>query len=256
MIKFFRKIRQNLLMENKTSKYFKYAIGEIVLVVIGILIALQINNWNDRRIAKENALAVTKRLLTETRNNKKELTSYILRVEKAKKCAFQLLKSFGKDYQKHDEFLIDSLLLGTYYVYNFDFNTAVFDKVLSSGELSNIENDNIEVIMYQIKTLQKGYETTEKLLVQHLNENVSPFWRDKISMRQIDSRFSVSGKLIGDSQLEKIDNRAILSNRVFENIIDDSYYILNSLDRRYKELNDKLTILIKKLEQTTENKND
>ena len=47
MIKFFRKIRQNLLMENKTGKYFKYAIGEIVLVVIGIFIALSINNWND-----------------------------------------------------------------------------------------------------------------------------------------------------------------------------------------------------------------
>lgn len=50
MIKFFRKIRQSLLMENKTGKYFKYAIGEIVLVVIGILIALQINNWNQNRI--------------------------------------------------------------------------------------------------------------------------------------------------------------------------------------------------------------
>ena len=48
MIKFFRKIRQNLLMENKTGKYFKYAIGEIVLVVIGILIALQINTWNQK----------------------------------------------------------------------------------------------------------------------------------------------------------------------------------------------------------------
>lgn len=46
MIKFFQKIRQNSLMENKTGKYLKYAIGEIVLVVIGILIALQINNWN------------------------------------------------------------------------------------------------------------------------------------------------------------------------------------------------------------------
>ena len=49
MIKFFRKIRQNLLMENRTGKYFKYAIGEIVLVVIGILIALQINNWNENQ---------------------------------------------------------------------------------------------------------------------------------------------------------------------------------------------------------------
>ena len=54
MIKFFRHIRQNLLMENKTSRYFKYAIGEIILVVIGILIALQINNWNEKRkIEKE-----------------------------------------------------------------------------------------------------------------------------------------------------------------------------------------------------------
>jgi Family of unknown function (DUF6090) len=49
MIKFFRKIRQNLLMENKTGKYIKYAIGEILLVVIGILIALSINNWNEDR---------------------------------------------------------------------------------------------------------------------------------------------------------------------------------------------------------------
>ena len=56
MIKFFRKIRYNLMSENKTGKpalpagrYFKYAVGEIILVVIGILIALQINNWNENR---------------------------------------------------------------------------------------------------------------------------------------------------------------------------------------------------------------
>jgi len=49
MIKFFRKIRQNMIKENRTSKYLLYAIGEIVLVVIGILIALSINNWNEQR---------------------------------------------------------------------------------------------------------------------------------------------------------------------------------------------------------------
>ena len=47
MIKFFRRIRQQLLTENKLGKYLLYAIGEIVLVVIGILIALSINNWNE-----------------------------------------------------------------------------------------------------------------------------------------------------------------------------------------------------------------
>ncbi len=52
MIKFFRKIRQRLLAENKFNKYLIYAIGEIILVVIGILIALQINNWNERNKTK------------------------------------------------------------------------------------------------------------------------------------------------------------------------------------------------------------
>ena len=54
MIKFFRKIRQKLLSENKFSKYLIYAIGEIILVVIGILIAIQINEWNrDRKLYQE-----------------------------------------------------------------------------------------------------------------------------------------------------------------------------------------------------------
>ena len=60
MIKFFRKIRQNLLSERKTAKYFKYALGEIILVVIGILIALQINNWNENRknLINEKAILI------------------------------------------------------------------------------------------------------------------------------------------------------------------------------------------------------
>ena len=73
MIKFFRKIRQNLLSEGKTGKYLKYAIGEIVLVVIGILIALQINNWNENRKATivENNLVLT--VIAELKSVKKEL---------------------------------------------------------------------------------------------------------------------------------------------------------------------------------------
>ena len=65
MIKIFRKIRQNLIMENKTSKYFKYAIGEIILVVIGILIALQINNWNEGKKAKEKEHQVLTEIISD-----------------------------------------------------------------------------------------------------------------------------------------------------------------------------------------------
>jgi len=65
MIKFFRKTRQQLLNENKTSKYLKYAIGEIVLVVLGILIALSINTWNNERITKGTEIAYIDRLINE-----------------------------------------------------------------------------------------------------------------------------------------------------------------------------------------------
>ena len=65
MIKFFRKIRYDLMEKNKTGKYLKYAIGEIILVVIGILIALSINNWNENR--KTNLLEM--KILKEVSDN-------------------------------------------------------------------------------------------------------------------------------------------------------------------------------------------
>jgi len=65
MLKFFRNIRQNLLTEGKTGKYLKYAIGEIVLVVIGILIALQINNWNEERKLKATTDVYVERLIND-----------------------------------------------------------------------------------------------------------------------------------------------------------------------------------------------
>jgi len=71
MIKFFRHIRKSLLMENKTGKYFKYAIGEIILVVIGILIALSINNWNEKR---QNKLKVGNLLQKIQKNIKADLS--------------------------------------------------------------------------------------------------------------------------------------------------------------------------------------
>ena len=65
MIKFFRHIRQRMIKENRISKYLLYAIGEIILVVIGILIALQINNWSTDQKNREKEID----LLTEMRQN-------------------------------------------------------------------------------------------------------------------------------------------------------------------------------------------
>lgn len=79
MIKFFRKIRQNMIKENKISKYMLYAIGEIILVVIGILIALQINNWNEKRLNENKIISILKEVQNDLKEDilkSKELFSY------------------------------------------------------------------------------------------------------------------------------------------------------------------------------------
>jgi len=69
MIKFFRQIRQNLLSEDKTGKYLKYATGEIVLVVIGILIALQLNNANEKSKLNLQGKIYTQSLIAELKSD-------------------------------------------------------------------------------------------------------------------------------------------------------------------------------------------
>lgn len=85
MTKLFRNIRQNLLAEGKTSKYFKYAIGEIILVVIRILIALQINNWNEKRKQNRNLREVYSNLLLDI---KSDSISYIQNLKELKDIDF------------------------------------------------------------------------------------------------------------------------------------------------------------------------
>lgn len=98
MLKFFRKIRQRLLSEDRFSKYFLYALGEIVLVVIGILIALQVNTWNENRKDNDLELKLLKSLQKDLETDltnislKIELDSLIAQTNKA------LVRSFKNDH--------------------------------------------------------------------------------------------------------------------------------------------------------------
>ncbi len=78
MIKFFRKIRQNLLMENKTGRYLKYAFGEIILVVVGILIALQLNAWKEENTENK----IVKQFISSLVEDLKSDTTSIRQIQK------------------------------------------------------------------------------------------------------------------------------------------------------------------------------
>lgn len=77
MIKIFRNFRMHLLSDGKTGRYMKYAIGEIVLVVLGILIALQINSWYEQRKAESNERALYGRILTDLKIDEDRINGHI-----------------------------------------------------------------------------------------------------------------------------------------------------------------------------------
>lgn len=110
MIKFFRHIRRNLMETGKTGKYFKYAIGEIILVVIGILIALQVNNVNETRKSNLELGKINQNLIQELESNQKALNSAMRQVKQAKDGSLVILSMIGSDENQLQEKDVDSLI--------------------------------------------------------------------------------------------------------------------------------------------------
>ncbi len=152
MIKFFRKIRQNLLNEGKTSKYFKYAFGEIILVVIGILIALWINNLNlANQQNKERKTLITnlKQELNENLNQFKERTKRLADVNK------NLIEVLNFSANSNTNKPIDSLI--SYVTTALTFETAV----LNNSRLSNAKSSGkFSLLSDDITTSFVDYETS------------------------------------------------------------------------------------------------
>jgi hypothetical protein len=140
MIKFFRKIRQNLLMENKTSKYFKYAIGEIILFFIGILIALQINNWNENRKERVQEQELLTQLQSEFQSNLEQLDQKNQLRNYAISASLKLLHNIDHPKTRNT----DSITKFMYIVaINPTFDPIIND-INSSGRIQLLQNTNLK----------------------------------------------------------------------------------------------------------------
>ena len=143
MIKFFRKIRQRLLAEIRFNKYVLYAIGEIVLVVIGILIALQINNWNEERKTRRQEVKYLKNLHKDISLefvNNDSIIRY--RAQTAKEAANMLnLKELKTE---EDLLELEKLIQKVFRRVNFIPTNNTYKELLSSGNLNFITNDTIK----------------------------------------------------------------------------------------------------------------
>ncbi len=171
MIKLFRNIRQNLLNEGKTTKYFKYAIGEIVLVVIGILIALSINNWNESRKDSIEEKAVLESLLQNLNAAKKQSETLIAEEDTLKIRLIKLLGINANHSKMHANIIPDSIFKST--VWDLQSDQPTFNAY------NNLKNTN-KLSLIKSKKINKKFTDLE-----FYHNRLNDILEDRLSVHQI-----------------------------------------------------------------------
>lgn len=218
MIKFFRRIRQQLLSENKFSKYLIYAIGEIILVVIGILIALQINNWNENRktkIKEQNLIIALKHefqlnleeintVIENNSNNIKGAEEFasILSPAETNITDAEIAKIWDKAFRKEAIFRP---------------SLGVLNEAINSGNLSIINNNELRNLLASldadIQQLQQQEETVFNFRIQCYNSlrNIGSFRKILDNIKATEGWYKLSPSKFKNS------NNKLLQSETFEN---------------------------------------
>jgi hypothetical protein len=143
MINFFRKIRKQLADDNKPLKYMRYAVGEIILVVIGILIALSINNWNESLKEQQIEQKLLKSLKKEITTNIEHFSDRIQFHIDSKSMCVAILKQFGDSNRNTNQTILDSLVELATAPVTLNPQIGVVKSIISTGDIKYLKNELI-----------------------------------------------------------------------------------------------------------------
>ena len=245
MIKFFRRIRFDLMEKNKTGKYLKYAIGEIILVVLGILIALQINNWNESKKSDRVLKNYYSQILQELEKD----TNYI----------HQRIKILDSNILKHNNYLdnfqkqvsLEKLLISqgkhNFGVSNLNFNKNTIETLQTTGDIKLIPIE-IRNKLLDLKNSQEdiieAISINNNLYASHLTSAINLGFEANI----FESANNKSSKLF--TELGVQDNFPIIAlilNGIFaleaisqDNLTKSLNPMLDDIDNLSKLINDEL----------------
>jgi hypothetical protein len=248
MISFFRKIRQKLLQQNKVARYIIYALGEILLVVIGILIALQVNTWKEEntisKIEQEALINLTEDFLY----NDSILMASLTRKKEVLSKNLEILHYTGNKSKPSSAKEFDLLLSYISTVKPFKPRNGFLDEILSSGRLGIFQDANLRNKLSLWKSLLEDVEQSENSafvleykLIDYIIENGIWLSIDKLVLNDFLKNLPNSGF--------DFDNRALLNSSQFENLIENRLVFSNTLILKLeatKQLNEEILALLKK----------
>ncbi|MAN60188.1 MAG: hypothetical protein CMC08_10170 [Flavobacteriaceae bacterium] len=248
MIKFFRNIRQRLISENRFSKYLLYAIGEIVLVVIGILIALQINTWNEYEKMRKHETLYLNRLLKENKKDVESFTEEIERLENNNTTIQELSNAF-KDRTSADTLLIRSA--GNYMVFGslypiFNPSTSTYEDLSSTGNLSLIEDTELRDLIVKHYEAYEFVESNFKINIDWAIPIDSPLFINTNAL-QFDEKFTKS--LFREESNEQLARELRTNEAIFLRNAALHYWINKDCIAYLKNIKKETTVLVSLIEE-------
>ena len=246
MIKFFRKIRYELMEKNKSGKYLKYAIGEIILVVIGILIALSINNWNETQKQNREEISILKNLHKNLKQAKLQSTSFIEIEEKLRESLIMVLGINANKKQEYNVSLTDSAFKDL--MWSFESRVPVintYSDIKSTGKLSVIKNreiresfNGLELAINELNNL-----VSDRLKVQQIRI-------DEIAVNEINFIPLLKKRQSDIDITNEIPNnyKSVLSNPKTRNLLGIKLELTDDVSRKRKDLSAEIDTLISLLE--------
>jgi len=235
-----------MLKENKTGTYFKYAFGETVLVVLGILIALQVNNWNQLRLEKNIMNAYYTKLDNTLEDDIKELrksTDHLNSTGDNLKRCLEILNT--KNEADIEELKAKIGTLDDPFV--IEHSMELFDEFINKGYLSKIEDPELKSQFERVKLGLVNAENWDKFLDNDYVNNVIPFIQNNLNVVDIIKDPKGFDKKDRPKGGPKVDYTKLFNNLKAWNVIHIRWSILRNTVNINKEMLEALTELKKSL---------
>ncbi len=253
MIKFFRHIRHSLINQNQMGKYFKYAVGEIILVVIGILIALQINTWNTQRLDNNKEQEYLHNLIEDIKVQQELVTNQIIHEKKMKSQVEKALVHLNSE-------IINADSLNTYLSditrKSFVVNDPTFQDLKSSGNILLIKDNTLR------KNILSFYQYLEysALVIQTSNEQGISEFRDFLLKNPVvNLNYKDTVKVAGDIDWSVNTVTIPWAKKLQEDKLQDKEYLfmlLNHVAQRGRNSSVHIDIMQRMEKRITDMRND
>lgn len=234
MISLFKRIRNELIRQGNLKTYLKYAIGEILLVMVGILLALQVNTWNEKRIQGNEEVKLLKELRSDLEQSRIDIQLDKDIFERSLGSNQILLSQIADKLPYHDS--LNAHFYNMMPFSTFSINSSTFDNIRQSGS-NLISNDSvrIEVSNFYTSYINMYKELERRVLIEHDQNYIKP-----LLMTAFDS--------YKGNSVQPRDYDALMANPDFEQILHYNIFICNGISSYQGNLNNIISGLIEQID--------